>query len=211
MTVSTIFYLSYGFLWLVVVGQVILIVALSRLVGQLNRRLPPAGARVIDPGPDLGAQVSGFEVVDLTGRRVSVTFPLERGLLILYVSPHCGTCTELLPAARRFFGEVSALADACLAMVTGSRQAQLEYAKRHALTERPVFAEEDLPSDLQLGGAPFALWIDREGQVCAKGMVNTREHLESLRNAVEVGFPSLQSFKAALVAGGGTGTPSARS
>ena len=44
---------------------------------------------------------------------------------------------------------------------------------------------------------PFAVLIDGAGAIRAKGLVNTREQLESLFNAAELGRPSIQSLAAA--------------
>ena len=41
---------------------------------------------------------------------------------------------------------------------------------------------------------PYAVLLDREGVVRAKGLVNSREHLESLLAAQEAGVASLQEF-----------------
>ena len=41
---------------------------------------------------------------------------------------------------------------------------------------------------------PFALLIDRHGVLAGKGLVNTREHLESLIEARETGIPTLQDY-----------------
>ena len=49
-----------------------------------------------------------------------------------------------------------------------------------------------------VGGAPFGLWVGADGKVKAKGMVDRREHLESLRQAAEIGHSSIQSYVTAL-------------
>jgi methylamine dehydrogenase accessory protein MauD len=188
---------SYAVLWIVVLVQVILTLALARAVGRLVRRSPPSGARVINPGPELGSSVSDWEGTDLLGERVSVRFPRKRGLFLLYISPHCSTCAGLLPSAKRFFNEIAAEADSAWVMVSGSLQAQISYARENELTRHPVAAEEQLPPSFRVGGAPFGLWIDSAGHVRAKGMVDRREHLESLRNAVKTGHPSIESYVAA--------------
>ena len=45
---------------------------------------------------------------------------------------------------------------------------------------------------------PFGLWVGADGKVKAKGMVDRREHLESLLLAAEIGHPSIQSYVTAL-------------
>ena len=41
---------------------------------------------------------------------------------------------------------------------------------------------------------PYAVLLDSEGLISAKGLVNSREHLESLIIAKESGFATLQSY-----------------
>src|SRR5258708_6850720 len=108
----TILVVSHLVLWVVVLVQAVLLVALARLVGQMmSRRFPAAGARVIDPGPEIGTIVDGWEGTDLLGNPVRIGFPRERDLFLLYVSPHCTLCAGLLPSARRFFKEIAAEAE----------------------------------------------------------------------------------------------------
>ena len=46
----------------------------------------------------------------------------------------------------------------------------------------------------QVGKLPYAILIDEEGVIRAKGLVNSREHLESLAIAKETGYGSIQSY-----------------
>ena len=41
---------------------------------------------------------------------------------------------------------------------------------------------------------PFAALIDAQGILVAKGLVNTREHLESLLQAMHSGYATLQDY-----------------
>ena len=54
-----------------------------------------------------------------------------------------------------------------------------------------------------MASLPFAALIDERGSVRAQGLVNTREHLESLFEARERGVASVQEFLARRRAAGG--------
>ena len=41
---------------------------------------------------------------------------------------------------------------------------------------------------------PYAVLIDEEGRIRAKGLVNTREHLESIIQAKQMGVASIQDY-----------------
>jgi methylamine dehydrogenase accessory protein MauD len=196
---STIGLISYVLLWVVVIFQVVLTLTLARLVGQLmSRRFPGSGARVMDPGPEIGSAVEDWEGVDLLGRAVCVQFPRDRGLFLLFISPHCTACAWLLPSAKRFFKEIAVQTEGAWVLLGGSEESQLHYAKENGLLAHPVLAESRIPPSWRAGGGPFGLWVDATGRVRTKGMVNSREHLESLRYAVEVGHPSVESYLSAL-------------
>ena len=197
MSWSTLGLISYVALWILVLVQVVLTLALARLVGQLmNRRFPALGARVIDPGPPLGAKLENWQGHDLTGRPVDFLFPRPKGLFLFYLSPHCSACARMLPTVKHFLLEIEGEMDAAWIFVLGSRAAQESYVREHQLTARgaATIAVEDLPLDWRLDGAPFGVWVGAGGDVVAKGMTNNREHLESLRNAARVGHPSFQSY-----------------
>jgi methylamine dehydrogenase accessory protein MauD len=48
----------------------------------------------------------------------------------------------------------------------------------------------------RVGKLPYAVLVDAGGVIRAKGLVNTREHLESLFNAKEKGVGSVQEYLA---------------
>lgn len=194
MEVSPLAVVSYVVLWAIVLALVALTLSLARLVGRLSRRLPPGAARVIDPGPEVGESIEGWKSIDLLGRPVEFHFPRERGLLLVYVSAHCSTCAALLPAAKSFMREIARETEGAWVMVFGSGSTEIGYARQHGLDTAPVLTEKSLPATFQLEGAPFACWVDPMGIVRAKGMVNHREHLESLARAVELGHGSMDSY-----------------
>jgi len=198
MNVSALVVISYVVLWIIVIVEAVLIIALARVVGRLARKAPISGARVIDPGPEIGAAIESWTGMDLMGQSVSLTFPRQRGVFLLYVSPHCAVCSALLPSGKRFLKEIASEAEGIWVMTLGEPDTQLAYAQEHALLQHPVVAESQLPPTWRLGGAPFGVWVDSTGIVRAKGMVDRREHLESLRNAAAVGHPSVQSYMSAV-------------
>jgi len=164
----------------------------------MSRHFPMSGARVIDPGPEIGTTVVSWEGADLAGSPLSLRFPRQRALFALYLAPHCTVCTRLLPSARHFFKEIAPAADAIWVMTQGvTPEALKAYAHEHGLEALPGVSEEALLPSWRVGGAPFGLWVGADGKVKAKGMVDRREHLESLLLAAELGHPSIQSYVAA--------------
>jgi len=186
---------SQIFSWIVILGMGLALLALARQVGVLHVRLAPAGALMTGKGPTVGEPAPVLEATTLDGASLTIGKGLSKGRmqLLLFVSPHCPLCKELIPIAANF-----------------------------ARTERLdiVFAGDDEVSEqramvarLEMGGIPFinssivgrAFHVDRlphavligdDGTVLSKGLVNSREHLESLVTAHEMGVVSVQDYLA---------------
>lgn len=163
---------SYLVLWVLVVVLAVVVVALARQVGTLHLRLGPRGAlEVDDEGPTIGEAPEPADVLDLAGRRVTVGGP-GPGQLILFVSPGCPVCREVLPgvgAAARM-GGVSAV-------VVSDGEGPETAGNGSAV---PVVWEPALGERYDVPGTPYAVVVDETGMVRAKGTVNNLEQLEGL-------------------------------
>jgi methylamine dehydrogenase accessory protein MauD len=115
--------------------------------------------------------------------------------LLMFVSPMCPICKQLIPVARSF-------------------------ARREALDV--VFIGDDDPADqrrmiadlgiadmtfvngseagraFQVDKLPHAVLLDHDGVILSKGLVNSREHLESLVVSHEMGMKSVQDYIVSL-------------
>jgi methylamine dehydrogenase accessory protein MauD len=76
----------------------------------------------------------------------------------------------------------------------GDRDEHARFAQKHDLSRFPYVLSQELGLAYQIGKLPYAVLLDETGTVRAKGLVNTREHLESLFEAKERGVASLQQF-----------------
>jgi methylamine dehydrogenase accessory protein MauD len=177
---------SYLGLWVLVVVLAVLVVALARQVGTLHLRLGPRGAlEVDDEGPPLGEAPEAAELTDLRGRPVPVGGPGSAQLL-LFVSPGCPICREVLPGV----GAAATAAGMSAVVVADSDGPEV----RHAYGEgapAPVVASPELAGRYGIPGTPYAVALDELGVVRAKGTVNNLEQMEGLvetgrRRSVEV-------------------------
>ena len=66
--------------------------------------------------------------------------------------------------------------------------------KALALEGFPFVLSERLGRTLGVAKLPYAVLLDEQGKVASLGLVNTREHLESLFEAKERGVASLQDY-----------------
>jgi methylamine dehydrogenase accessory protein MauD len=182
-------------LWVAVLTFGVLVVALLRQVGVLHERVQPAGALLGREGPRPGEAGPVVEVEAWSGRqlRVGGADPEGRGTLLFFVSPTCPVCKELLPVLP----SVCAAEDPGLRLLLvsdGPRQEHERFVREAALDAERYVLSRELGLDYQVPRLPYAVLIDGAGTVRARGLVNTREHLESLFEARHQGVASVQEY-----------------
>jgi methylamine dehydrogenase accessory protein MauD len=162
---------SYLVLWALVIALALLVLALARQIGTLHLRLGPRGALELDEeGPPLGEAPEPSDQTDLRGRPVSVGGPGDPQLL-LFVSPGCHMCREVLPSLP-----VAARAGQLAARVV----VDADPNEAEGGPDVPTVASPELARSYRIPGTPYAVILDGLGVVRAKGSVNNLEQLEGL-------------------------------
>ena len=140
--------------WVLLAVMAVVIVALARQVGTLHLRLGPRGALEIDDeGPALGEAALPTPAQDADGSPVVIGGPGLRRVVV-FSSPTCSVCRELVPAI---------LAAAAAVRVAAQ-----------------VVHDEEAEKAWNVPGTPFVVALDESGVVQAKGTVNNLEQLEGL-------------------------------
>jgi len=188
-------------LWILVVGLAIALLALVRQIGILHERVAPAGALLGREGPRPGERASALAVEDLMGRALTIGGADATGAatLLLFVSPSCPVCKVLLPAARSLRDAEAGNLRLVLAS-DGPRAEHAAFAAAQGLESESYVLSAELGLLYQVGRLPHAVLLDAEGVVRARGLVNSREHLESLCEARRHGVASVQEYLARRVA-----------
>jgi methylamine dehydrogenase accessory protein MauD len=185
---------SYVVLWLVVVLEAIVILALARQVGLLAVRVGPVGARMTNHGPKIGDPAPPLDTTDIAGRKVVLGANHNKRTLLLFMSPKCSSCQELLPGLRTLARTERSDLDIVLVSAEQDVAVNREYVEQHRLQSMPLIIGDDIAVLYQVGSLPYAVLVSKEGAVSAKGLVNNKAQLESLLNADEVGHASIQSY-----------------
>ena len=188
---------SYVVLWILFVVLSVVVLAMVRQIGLLHRRIEPFGARIGQPGPDIGAEVPPFDHVDLTGRRISLGSERGRKTLMVFVSPTCSSCKDLAPAIRSIARSERGSMDTIL-VSDGSDEAVRRFVDDHKLRRLPMVTASDTLEQYGVHSTPYALLIDASGHVETKGIVNSLEQLASLVNAGSLGTDSVESYVESL-------------
>lgn len=167
---------SYVVLWLLVAVLSVLVVALARQIGTLHLRMGPRGAlEMDDEGPALGEAPPPLGLTDIEGEPVEVGGP-GRAQLLLFVSPGCRLCEEVLPSVRAV-ADSGDLAPVVLADA-GSSETRDIFAGRGL--GAPVIPAHEVAQSYSVPGTPYAVVLDNLGVVRAKGSVNNLEQMEGL-------------------------------
>lgn len=181
-------------LWIVVIALAIVVLALARQVGILHERVAPAGALLPTNGPKVGEVTEPMSLSDLDGAPVTIGGPSQDGrpTLVLFISPTCPVCKSLVPTAK----SLSRSEKAALVFASdGDRPEQhVAYARDLELGEFPYVLSQPLGLHYQVSKLPFALLIAADGTLASKGLVNSREHLESLFESMDSGVATLQQY-----------------
>lgn len=185
--------------WGVVLALVVAVLALARQVGVLHMRVAPAGALTTAGGPSVGARSTAIPARTLEGAAVTVggAAPGSALRLLMFVSAACPLCKGLIPMAKSFARDERVQ----LIFVGDDDPAvQRGMIEQHGLGSYQFINGPDVGQAFEVGKLPYAVLLDADGTVLSKGLVNSREHLESLVIAHEMGVRSVQDYIGSLKA-----------
>jgi methylamine dehydrogenase accessory protein MauD len=159
---------SYVVLWGLVLTLGVLVVALAREVGALHLRLGPRGALEIDTeGPELWSKAPPITGRGDDGTTIAIGGP-GRLRLLLFASPNCPMCEDVVPAVGLIRRDVDGV------VVLDEEGAHQAMTSVRAVLAPQAFLLYAVP------GVPYAVVLDEEGTVAAKGTVNDPTQLEGL-------------------------------
>ncbi len=182
-------------LWAVVLVLAGVVLALARQIGVLYERVAPAGALTTGRGPAVGEVAPVVAAEDLAGARIEIggRSPDGRRTLVFFLSPTCPVCKTLLPALRSLFRAERGSLRLVFAS-DGPREEHERFVRSEDLDAFPYVVSPALGITYRVASLPYAVLLDATGVIRSKGLVNTREHLDSLLEADERGVASIQDF-----------------
>jgi methylamine dehydrogenase accessory protein MauD len=184
---------SQVMLWIVILVLAVAVLALARQVGVLHERIAPVGALAMGRGPQPGEAAPKIAARTLADTILNIGGPLPAGTLqlLFFVAPTCPVCKTLLPTAKAF-AETEAL-DLIL-VGDGDADEHRQMATRFGIATSRFVLGSEVGRAFQVGKLPYAVLISELGIIVAQGLVNSREHLESLVVAHETGLRSVQDY-----------------
>jgi len=186
---------SNAILWILVLALMALVFALVRQIGVLYERVAPAGALMAASGLKTGEEIPVFDLETLDGVPIRIGGKSDdaKSTLVFFLSPTCPVCKTLLPVLEAMRKSESGWLRIVLAS-DGDEAEHREWLKKRQLESWPYVLSPHLGMTMQVAKLPFAALIDENGILCARGLVNSREHIESLFEAKERGVASIQEF-----------------
>jgi methylamine dehydrogenase accessory protein MauD len=184
-------------LWILVIGLALTVYALTRQIGVLYERVAPAGALMLNQALKVNDAAPQLAVQTLTGTTLNIgrTEGAEKPQLLFFLAPDCPICKSLLPVIKSIAKREQQV-DVVLAS-DGDDVAEHEtYVQAQDLGDFPYVLSELLGKSYGVSKLPYAVLIRGNGTIGSLGIVNSREHLESLFEAESLGIASLQDYLA---------------
>ncbi|MEE4143909.1 MAG: redoxin domain-containing protein [Halieaceae bacterium] len=181
-------------LWIGFVAMVLINLALARQIGVLYERVAPAGALMMNQKLAVGAQAPVVPANTLRGEAVQVGKPHSgKSQLLFFLSPDCPVCNELTPALKSAARAEADWLDVVLAS-DGEELDHRAYVERKGLQQFPYVISELVGKTFGVSKLPYAVLVDEQGRIASMGIINSREHLDSLFEAKERKVASIQDY-----------------
>lgn len=182
--------------WLATLGLALALWALARQIGVLHERIKPVGALALGQTIKAGEAAPLFNLPSLTGGAVSLGGANGHGqsTLLFFLSDSCPVCKTLLPVLKSLQAQPGVRV---VLASDGDEAAHQAFIRTQQLSSFPYLLSREVGLAYQISKLPYGVLIDPAGTVVTHGLVNTREHLESLFEAQALGFASAQAYRAA--------------
>ena len=190
--------------WVAILALSVAVLALARQIGVLHERIKPVGALSMGKTVEIGEPTTALTVSNLNGGATRVGGPRNdgRASLLIFVSPTCPICKTLMPV----FVSVAEQESDWLQLTFCSDGDEVEHRKIIAdnkLSALPYILSREVGMNFQIGKLPYAVLIAADGTLVAHGLVNNREHIESLFEVL--GALDMDALEAVVMLG--TGLP----
>lgn len=192
MTNEIVIMAALAILWVLVLSLAVLVFALARQIGLLHERIQPAGALMINPKLEVGDMAPSVAANDLLGGTTKVGGAAAKATLLMFVSPTCPMCKSLLPIVRKSQMDEENWLNVLYASDGDDDHQKL--IEDYRIDPKQYLVSEALGRSFGVSKLPYAVLIGADGKIASMGLVNSREHVESLFNASETGIISIQSY-----------------
>lgn len=190
-------------LWIIILILGLVCLALARQIGVLYERIAPAGALAINQRLSGGDRAPELTLETLSGQTIIIGVKLDgqqdkqdrsKSQLLFFLSPSCPVCKTLLPVLHSIKQAEKSWLNIVLASDGDSKSKHLTFVEKYELENYPYVLSQSLGLTYGVSKLPYAVLIDEDGLIVSLGIVNSREHLESLFEAKLLGKATIQDY-----------------
>jgi methylamine dehydrogenase accessory protein MauD len=167
---QTILLISSLFLWVVVLLNLLLTLALIR---RLNASAPRS--HTLLAGLKVGEQAPPFTVQTLDGQTKTLAAYTGRSTVFIFVAPECQPCQELLPALEKIRSQASSHG-AELVLICDGNEEQTQTLVKQMQIRLPILLaprkDHSFFKDYQVLGTPAYYVLNEQGKIEAAGHPN---------------------------------------
>jgi methylamine dehydrogenase accessory protein MauD len=172
---------------------------LARQMMVLQERIAPMGALALnrrlaggDAAPSLSLTTLSGGILRVGGSTADTPSPTCH--LLFFMSPFCSISRSLFPVLKSI--QQSERTWLCIILATDGDDIALhqKFVRRHQLERFPYVMSEALGRTYGISRVPYGVLIGKDGIIIGLGIVNSREHLESLLEAKRLGIPTVQAY-----------------
>ena len=179
--------------WVLLAAAIVALLAVARQVGVLHERVAPAGALTPKTGPAVGSKAPRMLTPTLDGGMMELGGALRPGAkrMLFFVSAQCPICKKLIPFAKSF-----AKAEGIELVFLGddSEATQRKMIAANGMENYAFVNDGEAGRAFGVDKLPHAVLLGDDGRIISRGLVNSREHLESMVVAEETGMKSVQEY-----------------
>lgn len=180
-------------LWIGFIAMILVNFALARQIGVLYERVAPAGALMMNQKLRVGGPAPELSVATVDGEMEVIGGAGDKSRLLFFLSPDCPICNELTPALKAAARTESEWIRVLL-VSDDEEQDHAGYIRRKGLSGFPYVISELVGKTYGVSRLPYGVLIDEQGNIAAMGIINSREHLDSLFEAKERKVASIQEY-----------------
>ena len=182
--------------WALILALAITVLALARQIGVLHERIKPVGALSFAKVIKAGEAAPLFVLPSLNGGSITLGGNAQKSTLLFFLSPTCPVCKTLLPLLKSVQHSEQGWLQLVFAS-DGVESDHLNFIQQQQLDTIPYLLSREVGMAYQIGKLPYAVLISNDGLVSSHGLINNREHLESLFEANKLGYATVQDLNQA--------------
>jgi peroxiredoxin len=168
-----IFLVSSFLLWIVVVFNLVLTLALIRRVGKLAEQPDFEDIPILD----VGSKAPDFSAETLDGQSVNLATYAQKSVAFVFVSPTCAPCIDKISMLNRICPLARLNGVEMVLVCLADKNETHNFSEKHSVQLPVLSAPRDsnpFMENYKVAGTPAYCFVDGEGRVQSSGFLDTK-------------------------------------